>query len=109
MDLNGPFGWRTLAPSVLDKTLEKLRQLERMTWSEILRTGKKFHHSVDVASLAPGAQKRLQELDLDDQDSLVSLRLDGVTRVWVMRNEHVAFLLWWDPEHGVCLSNKKHT
>ena len=59
--------------------------------------------------LCSHAQKRLVEMKLDDVDEVHSLRLSGVHRVWGILTENVLTLLWWDPNHEVCPSLKKHT
>ena len=48
-------------------------------------------------------------LQLDDNETLISLRLKGRQRVWGIRILSVLNLLWWDPEHEVFHSEKKHT
>lgn len=107
LELDGPFSWHPITRSLLvDEILPKLQSFERMTWEEIL--GRK-NHSVRVADLCRDAQKRLEHLRLDDVEELVSLRLDGKERVWGIRRKASMLLLWWDPNHEVCPSEKKHT
>jgi hypothetical protein len=84
----------------------RLKHFETMTWSEI--EGPK-NHSVSCESIVRDAQRRLQEINQDDVDELFSLRLSGKERVWSIRDGSVLKLLWWDPEHKVCPSEKKHT
>jgi hypothetical protein len=62
-----------------------------------------------VGELCKTARDRLEDLRLEDIDELVSLRLGGAERVWGIRDGNVMLLLWWDPEHAVCPSLKKHT
>lgn len=103
----GPYGWETITSDVLwQEILPKLRNFETMTWASILGSN---NHEVRVQQLAPEAQKRLKVLKLDDVDQLVSLRLTGKQRVWGIKQHHVLRLLWWDPEHEVYPSVKKHT
>ena len=45
----------------------------------------------------------------DDQEELVSFRIGGRERLWAIRVETEAFLLWWDPNHEICPSQKKGT
>jgi hypothetical protein len=66
-------------------------------------------HFVEVDSLAPAARKRLVELGHDDLDQLFSIRIQGKPRAWGFRDGPVLLFLWWDPEHEVCPSVKKHT
>jgi hypothetical protein len=103
-----PFGWHELQRPKLEEILQKLGQFESMTWNEILVKHKKRNHSVEVYKLCSRAQKRLETLRLD-LDQIVSLRLSGEERVWGYRIEHTLNLLWWDPLHEVCPSEKRNT
>lgn len=109
LEMCDPFGWHILERAKLEEILGKLRDFERLTWNEILVRNKERNHSVPVIKLCKGARDRLQELKLDDVDELVSLRLSGAERVWGIRYSAVLSLLWWDPNHNVCPSLKKHT
>lgn len=107
IELGGPFGWQVLTRDLfLDNVLPKIKNLESMTWGEILCRN---NHEVRVADLDKEAQKRLQTLKLDDVDQLVSLRLSGRERIWGIRIRSTLRLLWWDPDHKVCPSLLKHT
>jgi hypothetical protein len=77
-----------------------------MYWKDIL--GSKSHE-VNVSQISNHAQKRLSQLNLDDAEKLVSLRLTGTQRVWGIRMENILQILWWDPNHQVYPSTKKHT
>ncbi|HET7463952.1 MAG TPA: hypothetical protein VFJ82_22035 [Longimicrobium sp.] len=106
VDLGGPWCWSALSGGDLAQVLQRLKQLESMTWGEI-EGGE--HHFVDVAGCSKQARDRLQELKHDDTPALFSLRVTGRRRIYGMRNEHVLGFLWWDPEHEVYPSRKKHT
>lgn len=80
-----------------------------MTWDAIVVTAKKFNHAVSCDSLCKSAKNRLQELELDDLDELVSLRVSSKKRIWAIRQGQHCLLLWWDPDHEVCPSEKKNT
>ena len=109
LQLVDPFGWHTLSHAKLLDVLAKLAEFEKLTWNEILVERQKQNHSVQVTQLCSEAQKRLAEINLDDIEQLVSLRLSGKERVWGMREGAVLLLLWWDPEHQVCPSLLKNT
>lgn len=109
LDLDGPFGWRRFGPTVVTGVLKSLRGFETMTLGEIFTDSRKQNHKVSVERLSTKAQRRLEELKLDDQDELWQLRLTGTQRVWGLRNKAVFSLLWWDPDHEVYPSAKKHT
>lgn len=110
MEVVHPFGWHTLDADELQFVREKLKEFESMTWSQILVVAKKQNHSVSIDDLIKEAQKRLTEINLDDLDQLYSLHLSGKKRVWgYIVDQGVMNLLWWDPEHVICPSTKKHT
>lgn len=109
LEMCDPFGWHVLDRAKLEEILGKLREFEKLTWNEILVVNKKRNHAVAVSELCKDARDRLRELNLDDYDELVSLRLSGVERVWGFRLREVLNLLWWDPDHEVCPSLKKRT
>ena len=102
------WGWSRLDPAALAELREKLSHYEdsRMTefFSPIGRA-----KPVGVDAISPAAQKRLLELERDDQDELWEIRLSARARVWGLRRGPVFHLLWWDPEHTVCPSRKRHT
>jgi len=40
---------------------------------------------------------------------MYAIRLSGKKRVWGIREGRLFSLVWWDPEHTVGPSEKKHT
>ncbi len=107
LDLEGPWGWHKIDSKLLYNTvIPKIKNFEKMRWNEIL--GPK-NHEIKINELSKTAQKRLTVLNLDDFDSLVSLRLTGRKRIWGIKIENICKVLWWDPEHAVCPSKLKHT
>ncbi len=103
------WGWHLLShQDFVDMFLQgALPNLETQTWAE-LKSGKQ-HHSIEVQSLCKDAQRRLEELQLDDQDEVFSLRLSGQHRIFGFREGAALKILWNDPLHEICPSNKKHT
>ncbi len=87
---------------------KKLSSYESMTWGQI-EIDRKRNHSVAVASVTKEARDRLSHLNLDDVDQLYRFRFDGTSRLWGIRDRELFKLLWWDPNHEICPSNKKHT
>ena len=87
----------------------KLKEFEAMTWNEILVRDKWKNHTIKVGEIALQARNRLIEIGQDDIDELVSLRLTGTARIWGIRDQNILKLLWWDPDHQVYQSHKKHT
>lgn len=102
------FGWGVVLNDggFWQGVLPKLQYFESMTWTEIV--GKR-HHAIPFGSLSREAKQRLTELNMDDIEEVFSLALGGRERVVGIRDRGVFRVLWWDPEHRVCLSHKKHT
>jgi hypothetical protein len=109
MGMVSPFGWHEIQPEKLREVREKLRDFESMTWNEILVAQQHRNHEVTVDRLCKEARDRLEEIGQADIEQLVSLRLSGPERVWGIRSGNILNVLWWDPEHSVCPSPKKHT
>ncbi|MDQ2731557.1 MAG: hypothetical protein M3Y56_07855, partial [Armatimonadota bacterium] len=66
-------------------------------------------HPVELGKLCKAAQDRLVEIRQDDAATLFSLRIGGQGRIWGVRDGPTLRILWWDPQHEVCPSLKKHT
>lgn len=106
-DKGGSWAWTGLdAAGEYKRVMEKLHQFETMNWSEIGRDGS---HPIEVSKLAKGARDRLTRIKQNDLDDLMSFRLTGKNRVWCVRDRNIMRVLWWDPDHTVCPSIKKHT
>ncbi len=106
VDKEGAFCW----PKGKNEELEivgKLHDFDSMTWADI--QGKQ-HHYLSARSLSREAVKRLEHIKLDDEvDNLFSFRLQGKPRIIAIKHASIAKLLWYDPEHLVAPSAKKHT
>jgi hypothetical protein len=109
LEMRDPFGWHEVSREKLAEIREKLSNFESMTWNEILIVAKKFHHTVQVIELDRRAQDRLKEINQDDIDEIVSLRLSNKERVWGIRENEVLKILWWDPNHEICPSLLRNT
>lgn len=107
VDLGGPWCWTKIDGPTLGAVLERLKQLESMTWAEI--EGGTGSHYVDQGELSKEARDRLVKIEQDDTESLFSLRVSGKERIIGIRDGSVLRILWWDPEHQVYPSKKKHT
>jgi hypothetical protein len=107
IDKDGPFGWDNVDhKDTIWEIIEKLSNFEKLKWPEILNRN---NHSIQVAQLCSEAKRRLQEIEQDDIDELISFRLDGRKRLWGIRHLNVLKILWWDPNHLVCPSRQKRT
>jgi hypothetical protein len=109
MELADIYGWQNLDATKIQVIHTKLSGFESMTWREILLDSKKQNHTVPVQNLCKSARDRLIILNLDDLDEITSLRLSGTERIWGVINQGIMELLWWDPNHEVYPSIKKHT
>ena len=107
IDANGQWGWDKIdCPYFLKYIWKKMCNFETMTWGEILGRN---HHMIAVTDIIKPAQKRLQELKHDDVEELASFHVTGVQRLWAIRLGNMSYLLWWDPNHEICPSYKRHT
>lgn len=109
MEMCDPFGWHELDAQMLHYIREKLSNFESMTLNEIFVKHRKQNHGVPIKGLRREAIRRLADLRLDDIDELYTLHLSGKERIWGILNHNVLTLLWWDPTHQACPSEKKHT
>lgn len=96
------------------EVMEKMIAYSNMTWQEIGRQthdqGKSKHHFLPIESLSKEAIDRFEAMQLEEySDSIFSFSLQNKLRiVGIRENEHF-HVLWYDPEHEVCPSKKKHT
>lgn len=102
--MEGSWGWQNFNPREMQNLLQKIFDSQKLTWQQHREHGS---HLVDVEKLVTEAQKRLKILKQDDLAELYSLRLSGKKRIWSIKDGNVLWLLWWAPEHTVCLSNTK--
>lgn len=63
-------------------------------------------HKEPLTNLAPAAQARLRDLDLEgvtggELSKFQVSEIAGHARMWAIKNDNVYFLLWWDPDHEV--------
>ena len=105
VDKGGAFAWPTNTTTELD-IIQKLRQFDTMHWSNIEGPD---HHFIEVSKLSKAARDRLAEIHQDDIDEIFSFHFSGKPRIIGIRDRSVVKLLWWDAEHQVCPSVKKHT
>lgn len=101
MDFEGLWGWNNFESDELQGLLNKIFEMQKLTWQLLYQKGS---HLVRVMDLDSKAQKRLREIGKDDLDELYSLRLTGQRRVWGIKERAIFWLLWWDPKHTVCKS-----
>jgi hypothetical protein len=107
VDRDGLFAWSSLDdPVAYKEAMEKLHHFETMDETDMHRGGS---HTVGIDNLCKDARDRLAVIQHDDIDELMSFRLTGAGRVWCRMDRNMMLVLWWDPQHAVCPSLKKHT
>lgn len=99
-DGDGPFRWDAITPDDLVEVLSRLAMFEGMSWQEIIDAGS---HPIETHRLEQPARSRLGEIQHDDLDNLMSLRISGAKRVWCIQHGCIMRVLWWDPGHQVYL------
>lgn len=118
-DADGPWGFEALRGQDWQEILRTIENWQTMTWSELLsatggvRSGTN-NHEIDASSISNRARQRLDELQREDIDTLMSLRVRGRVRIYGIRKESTCSLIWFDPWHddarrAVCPSSKRHT
>lgn len=106
IDLDGPFGWHAVpAAELLTSVIPRLLSLQTMTWSELLAVG---CHEIEITAIVKEARERLTELGYEIE-TIYSVRVTGRCRVFGVKDGAIFRVLWWDPEHQICPSQKKHT
>lgn len=106
VDKAGPFAWPKGTPEE-GHIVNKLHSFDSMIWAEIQGSQ---HHFLSPSSLSKEATNRLEEIERDDEvDNLFSFHLQGKPRIICIRHSDLALLLWYDPNHEVAPSTKKHT
>ena len=109
LDVSGPFGFQDVTESDALRLAEKPTSIERQTWHEIFSSNRKRNHLNRVEGFSPKAQKRLRELGRDEFLELHSIRLTGTGRLYGVLRGGVFYIIWWDRDHLVYPSRKKHT
>jgi len=106
-DSHAEWGWKKLSEQEYKHVIKQLCSFERMRWHEIkAASGGKAqghgtnHHSLPIEGFTKSAQSRLRELKLDDIETLFSLRLDNMTRLYGIKDGRVLRFIWHDPFHG---------
>lgn len=86
--------------------MEQLHCYETMDQKQLQMRGS---HPISVDSLSRDARRRLEAIQQDDIDELMSFRITGPKRVFCIRERNVMRVLWYDPQHAVCVSKLKNT
>ncbi len=84
--------------------LNKLKNFESQTVGEFIIP--EHNHKIEKCRLCKEAQRRLIKIKLDDYDEFYSVHIDGIKRLWGILEGSNFKILWWDPHHEICPSNK---
>lgn len=103
MDWGGPFSWEKAVPE-WNSIHRRINDMRGLSLTELIKGGS---HNIPVGDLSKPARDRLLEIELDDTDELFSLRLKGKERAFGIKDRSTLKLIWYDPDHEVCPSNKK--
>lgn len=109
LDDSGEWCLSSIERDHLRGLLAKLKSFESMTVGEVFAPGAEHGKRYDIAKLPDRATRRLVEIGRDDETELVRLRCGARPRLYGILREHVFYVLWWDPEHEVYPSPKRHT
>ena len=78
----------------------RMKDFEGMDWNQIM--GRRAFHFTPVRKIHSEAQKRFHELyNGEYEDSLFSLNVNQVKRVWAVQVGHEGYLIWYDPKHEI--------
>ena len=119
-DKGGPWAWMKITEKDLKEVIKKLGDFETMRSSEL--TGSHSMGTAEFCSkeqICSKAQTRLKSIKssewLEESDGIISFRISGKKRLWCLLdtgsadNQTLYQILWWDPEHEVWPTEKKHT
>ncbi|UYB35516.1 hypothetical protein N9A08_12905 [Arthrobacter koreensis] len=106
MDTDGQWSPTNISPSELANLFDKMTSFETMTIGEIFAPGSEHGKKYAVASMPSAPQKRLSDLQREDETEVARLRCSGPQRLYGFLREHVFHVLWWDPTHAVWPSTK---
>ncbi len=102
LEMVDPFGWHIASAEEMQQVRAKLAAFESMTWKQILYEGGYRNHFIGKDRICPEALARLVALGQDDVDSVMSLGITQMGRVFGIMEHNVLKVLWWDPNHQVC-------
>lgn len=109
LDVDGPFGNR-IPDEHWPMIIDNLRKIETMTLREVFNQGDEPGKHYEIQQLpTKESHRRLAELGYDDQDRISRLRFGGTLRLYGFLRGNIFHVLWWDPDHKVYPSPKRHT
>ena len=92
----------------LCRVLQQLGAFESMTISEVFKGSPGKDYNVEEIPTRQ-ARDRLYAIGLADMTKISRLQLGGQERLYGFRADNVFHVIWWDPEHQIWPSRKRHT
>lgn len=99
--------WSLNNSDIINDIIPKLSNFEKLKWKEIIQD-KEHNHWIYSNKLIKAAQDRINEKNWC-YDQLFSLRLGGKMRLFGHIENGIYYIIWYDENHEICPSNKKHT
>lgn len=110
LDLESPWCLTGITQQDHLNLLRQVRDYETMTVHEVFAGLQQRGQKYPLESLPNSdALARLAEVKLDDRDEIVRLRITGEQRLYGFLEGQRFYALWWDPNHEIWPSKKKHT
>lgn len=111
IDLEGPWCLTNIQKEHHVDLLRRLRELESMTVFEVFNGNNApgTDYGNVEACPNPALVRRLTEIGRDAIDGVSRIAINGKRRLYGIRTGHEFSILWWDPEHEIWPSRKKHT
>jgi len=105
LDTGGEWTFKNIKKDCFwNQLLGKFKSLESQTVGEFIMP--EHNHKIGKDRLCKEAQKRLIKIKLDDYDEFYSVHITGIKRLWGILEGSYFKILWWDPHHEICPSNK---
>lgn len=108
-DYDGPF---CLAASSIDTVVTMFKavsHLESMTPAEVFGGGVGKDYGDPAGLPNQAAVRRLRELSLQDETNISRLSFMGRQRLYGFRRDLEFYAIFWDPDHQIWPSVKRHT
>ena len=115
IDKNGKFAFDLERRDFQHKEVfKKIIDYSNLTWAEIKRQthddGKSKHHGLEIESISNEANKRFNEMHLEEySDTIFSFAFQNKLRIVGLRENEYFYVLWYDPNHEIYPYNKKHS
>lgn len=114
MDINHERWSLKSCDEIYSYVIEKLKDFEGQTWGEIIKASGGRNkgtnsHFESINGFIKEARDRWIELKLEEYPEAFSLRLTGTHRPYGILENGTFRIIWFDENHEIYKSNKKHT